>query len=98
MTERYLVGNWSEKLNAFWMGANNCEFIAWKGSHQIFVYLCDEYPSPPSMIYQHTKRIETLEDFNDALDNQKIFDVTYKEQPKITLNVDDHVKEPVRIF
>ncbi|EOO41625.1 hypothetical protein IIU_00364 [Bacillus cereus VD133] len=55
-------------MDAFWYGANGCEFIAWKGSHQIFVYPCDEYPNPPSEIIQFSERIETIDDFRMALD------------------------------
>lgn len=86
MANRTLAGEWSDTINAFWMGANNCEFIAWKGSHQIFVYPCDEHPQPPCAIYQHTKRIKTLEDFNDALDNRSVYNVTYSERPIATVH------------
>jgi hypothetical protein len=62
------MSEWDKDLNAFWMGGNGCEYIAWKGSHQVFVYPTWEHPAPPSEVIQHTKRIETLADFNEALD------------------------------
>lgn len=73
------MAEWSKQLNAFWFGANNSEYIAWKGSHQIFEYPCDEYPQPPSRVIQHTKRIETLEEFEKALDNGAWLSVSYTE-------------------
>ncbi|WP_245595193.1 hypothetical protein [Fictibacillus gelatini] len=72
------IGEWSEEIRAFWFGANNCEWIAWKGSHQIFVFPCDEYPNPPSKIIQHNKRIESIEDFTEAMQNGKTYIVEYK--------------------
>lgn len=79
MDKDELLGEWSEEINAFWHGANNCEWIAWKGSHQIFIYPCDNYPNPPSEILQHTKRIETLEDFTEAMYNGTFFKAEYKD-------------------
>lgn len=73
------MSEWNEKLKVFWQGGNGCEYIAWKGSHQVFVYPGWEHPAPPSEVIQHTKRIETLEDFDDALDNGKHLNVEYKE-------------------
>lgn len=52
---------WSKSINAFWCGGMDEEFIAWKGSHQIFIFPCSDYPNPPTEIIQHTERIETLE-------------------------------------
>lgn len=69
---------WSKSTNTFWMGANNCEYIAWKGSHQVFEYHCDTYPAPPVRIIQHDKRIETLEEFNAALENGEWFNASYE--------------------
>ena len=71
------MSEWDKDLNAFWMGGNGCEYIAWKGSHQIFVYPTWEHPAPPSEVIQHTERIETLTDFNDALDNGKRIKAEY---------------------
>jgi len=62
-----ILGKWSDRFNVFWFGGMGDEYIAWKGSHQVYVFPTDEYPSPPSYIIQHTKRIETLVDFDDAL-------------------------------
>jgi hypothetical protein len=75
-----LIGEWSESINAFWFGANDCEWIAWKGSNQIFVYPSIDYPSPPSGVVQHTKRIETIEDFTEAMETGKLFKVSYEEK------------------
>ncbi|OZB99081.1 hypothetical protein CJP46_02665 [Paenibacillus sp. XY044] len=66
-------------MQAFWFGANGCEYVAWKGSHQIYVYPTDEYPSPPSYIIQHKKRIETLEEFDNALIHGIRMRATYSE-------------------
>ena len=71
------LGEWSESIQAFWFGANDCEWIAWKGSHQIFVYPCHSHPSPPTQVIQHTKRIETLEDFTEAIETGKLLDASY---------------------
>lgn len=72
------MSEWDKGLNAFWAGGNGCEYIAWKGSHQIFVYPTWEHPAPPSEVIQHTKRIETLTDFDDALDNGRHMKVEYE--------------------
>lgn len=72
-----IIGKWSNELQVFWYGANCEEYIAWKGSHQIFVFPCDEYPNPPSEVIQYHKRIETLDDFNEALQGGLIYKVTY---------------------
>lgn len=77
MTKRKQLGEWSNGIQAFWYGANADEWIAWKGSNQIFVYSSESYPSPPYQVIQHDKRIETLEDFNDAFENGKKLDVFY---------------------
>lgn len=74
-----LMGEWDKDINAFWFGANNCEWVAWKGSHQILVYPCDEHPKPPSSIIQHTARIETLEDFTEAMINGVEYKAIYQE-------------------
>ncbi|MBX6360513.1 MAG: hypothetical protein IRZ03_10600 [Acidobacterium ailaaui] len=73
-----LVGQWSNTLNTFWYGANGCEFIAFKGSYQILVFPTDEYPKPPSQIIHHTDKIETLRDFNEALEKGVWYDACYK--------------------
>jgi hypothetical protein len=65
----YEYGEWSDTINAFWCGGNDTEYIAWKGSHQIYVFPCGEYPNAPSEIIQHTNRIETVGDFNNAMEN-----------------------------
>lgn len=70
-----ICGEWSDTLQAFWYGANNCEYIAYKGSHHIFVYPCDNYPNPPTEIWQHTERIETLRQFSEALHQGKQFNI-----------------------
>jgi hypothetical protein len=72
------MGEWSENINAFWFGANNCEWVAWKGSHQIFVYPCDTHPKPPSEIIQHHSRIETLEDFTEAMETGERLIASYQ--------------------
>lgn len=74
-----LLGEWSETINAFWYGANGCEYVAFKGSHQIFVFPTWEYPNPPSEIIQHTDSIETLEDFTAALEKGVRYEAYYKE-------------------
>lgn len=78
MDKKILLGEWSGNINAFWFGANDCEWIAWKGSHQIFVYHCGNHPNPPKQVIQHSKRIETLEDFNDAMETGVLFKSKYK--------------------
>ncbi len=79
LEEEYLLGEWDSKLNCFWFGANNCEWIAWKGSNQVFVYPCDEYPNPPSQIIQYTKMIESLDDFTEAIQSGVVYETSYKE-------------------
>lgn len=68
---------WSDKLNAFWRGANGCEYIAYRGSHHIFVYDCDTYPSPPIAVWQFTRVIDSLEDFEEALENSVKYKAVY---------------------
>jgi hypothetical protein len=63
------LGEWADNINAFWFGANRCEYIAWKGSHQVFVYDAECYPEPPSYIIQHNRRIETINEFSNAINN-----------------------------
>ncbi|MFS0643782.1 hypothetical protein [Siminovitchia sp. 179-K 8D1 HS] len=82
MEDKKLLGEWSDTINAFWFGANNCEWIAWKGSHQVFVYPCDEHPNPPSQIIQHSNRIESLEDFTEAIYNGNLYEPEYKQVKK----------------
>lgn len=72
------VGEWSHAIDAFWFSANGCEWIAWKGSHQIFVYPGATYPAPPTQTLQHSKRIETLEDFNEAMNTGTLYEATYE--------------------
>jgi hypothetical protein len=72
------LGKWSDNIKAFWAGANGEEYIAHKGSNQIFVYPCGDYPNMPSKVIQHTKRMETVEDFEDGLENGIRYEVTYK--------------------
>lgn len=69
--------HWNSHTNMFWFGANGNEYMAWKGSHQILIYPCDKYPNPPSGVIQHNKRIETLKDFEDALNTGHEFDCVY---------------------
>lgn len=71
------LGEFSESINAFWFGANDIEFIAWKGSHQVFVYPCMDYPNPPFAILQHTKRIDTLEEFTKAIETGEYLEASY---------------------
>lgn len=73
------LGEWSDKIQAFWFGANGCEYVAWKGSRQIYVYPTDEYPNPPTYIIQHEERIERLEDFDEALTGGIRMRATYSE-------------------
>lgn len=70
-------GEWAKGIQAFWCGGNNTEYIAWKGSHQIYVFPCREYPQMPSEVIQHTNRIETVEDFNVAMENGIRYQATY---------------------
>ncbi|UED72138.1 hypothetical protein [Brevibacillus sp. HD3.3A] len=78
-----MVAEWSDKISAFWYGGidvkngQSVELIAWKGSHHIMVYPVHEHPQPPSKFLQYHKRIETLEDFQDAIDNNKEYMATY---------------------
>jgi len=72
-----MKGEWSATLSAFWFGANGCEFIAFKGSHQIFVYPCDEHPNPPSEVWHYHEKINTAEQFDDALDNHIKYKAVY---------------------
>jgi len=73
-----MLGEWSDNLNAFWMGANNMEFIAWKGSHNIAVYPCDDYPNLPTLFVQGDRRIESVEDFDYVLRNGEGFAPNYE--------------------
>ena len=77
------MSHWDDTIKVFWRGDWR-EFIAWKGSHQVFVYPTDEHPAPPSYIIQHSKRIETLDDFNDVLETGQWMKVSYTEteEPK----------------
>lgn len=77
MSESELLGEWDKGINAFWFGANGCEWVAWKGSHQIFVHPCDRYPHPPVGVIQHTKRIENLEDFTEAMNEGNYYKAKY---------------------
>lgn len=72
------MGEWAKNIQAFWYGANGLEFVAWKGSHQIQVYPCDEYPSPAKYTIQHHTRIETVEEFNDCLMNGQRMKASYE--------------------
>ncbi|PGZ95696.1 hypothetical protein COE51_19470 [Bacillus pseudomycoides] len=69
--------NWDDNIKAFWSGTNGNEYIAWKGSHQILIYPCDNYPNPPSGVIQYNKRIEILEDFEDAMRTGEEFKCSY---------------------
>jgi len=69
---------WDDNINCFWYGANGCEYIAWKGSHHVFVFPTWEYPKPPSEIIQHNTRIETVEEFEKALEMGERMKVTYE--------------------
>jgi hypothetical protein len=80
MDKKETIGKWSDSLNAFWFGANDCEWVAWKGSYQIFVYPCNEHPNPPASVIQHTNRIETIEDFTEAMENGRTFQADYMEK------------------
>lgn len=72
-----LLGEWSDKVNAFWFGANGREWIAYKGSRQVFVYPCDHYPAPPSQVIQHNEPVETLNVFTDAIRTGTVYNATY---------------------
>lgn len=72
-----MLGEWSNTLNAWWYGANGCEYVAWKGSHEIAVYPCDDYPNLPTSFIQGDRRIETLEDFDYVLNNGKVYYAMY---------------------
>lgn len=69
--------SWDNNIHAFWSGVNGNEYIAWKGSHQIFVFPCGTYPKPPSEIIQYHKRIETINDFEDAMSAGEEFACSY---------------------
>lgn len=77
MSDKDILGEWSDNIKAFWFGANDCEWVAWKGSHQVFVYPCDKYPQPPFQVIQHTKRIETLRDFTEAINTGIVYEPSY---------------------
>lgn len=76
---------WNEDISAFWYGGielsigQPVELIAWKGSNQIFIYPCDDHPHPPSGVLQYHRRIETLDDFEDAMKNGKRLTAKYEE-------------------
>lgn len=73
-----ILGHWSDNIKAFWYGANGCEWIAWKGSHHVFVFPCEEYPEKPDMIVEHIERIESVEEFTKAIMTGKVFKPSYK--------------------
>ena len=75
--DKNIKGEWSEKIYAFWFGANGCEYIAWKGAFQIMVYPTHEHPNPPSKVLISNERIETLEQFSNVLNNGVEMDVSY---------------------
>jgi len=74
-----MCGEWSEDLSAWWFGANGCEFVAWKGSPEIAVYPCDNYPELPTHFIKSDKRIETLEDFDFVLNNGEKYACQYQQ-------------------
>jgi len=78
LSKKATLGEWDNNMNAFRFGANNCEWIAWKGSHQVFVYPCEKCPQLPSQVIQHTNRIETLEDFSEAIYTGAVYEPTYQ--------------------
>lgn len=82
MWEQGKYGEWDYQDRYFWCGGNDTEYIAWKGSHQIFVYPCGDYPNPPSEIIQHTCRIESVEEFDRAMDNGIRYKVEYLKDGK----------------
>jgi hypothetical protein len=84
--ESNYIGEWADSLSAWWSGVNGMEHIAFKGSNQVFVYYPETYPGPPDMILQHTGRIETHADFDEAMRNGKKYSAEYTE-------VDDYVFE-----
>ena len=71
-----MLGEWSERLQAFWCGVNGCEHIAHKGSYEIGIYHGDE--SPPSQFLVHHKRIETIEDFDECMNDGAKWNATYE--------------------
>ena len=73
-----LIGEWSEKIQAFWFGANGCEWVAWKGSNQIFVYPGEKHPAPPQQIIHFPERLENVEDFTEAMYKGTVFNVQYE--------------------
>ncbi|MBM7598225.1 hypothetical protein JOC34_000582 [Virgibacillus halotolerans] len=79
---------WDEKLQIYWAGYNGCEYIAYKGSHQIFEYPTWEYPSPPSRIIQHNERIESEDDFESALDSREWYTAHYTKSIDESFNLD----------
>lgn len=72
-----LCGEWSDTLNAWFFDANNCEFVAYTGSHDIFVYSCDKYPAMAEKVIHGDRRIESLEDFDHVLNNGVTYNCAY---------------------
>ncbi|QQO40648.1 DNA binding protein [Bacillus phage 000TH008] len=64
-------------FNSFWLGANGNEYIAYKGSQHIFVYPSNEYPDPPSSVIMFDRRIETVDDFKEALKHGEVLAAHY---------------------
>lgn len=93
------MGEWCDRLNAFWFGANGCEHIAFKHSHTIFIYPIWEHPNPPSEIIHYHKPIETVEDFDDALMHGKKLRATYTDNPHIvSADLELTEAQPWRLF
>ena len=88
----HLIGEWSDTLHAFWYGANGCEFISFYGSQDIFVY--SQYPNPPIEVWHYNKRIESLEDFSDALHNSTKYITKYTKIPDVEKRYSDTLVKP----
>lgn len=65
------------KETNYYAGFNGMEFFGIKGTHQILVYDCEEFPKPPCEIIQYHKRIQTKYEFEDALYNGMYLATSY---------------------
>jgi hypothetical protein len=88
LSNKIFGAEWSDKIKAFWFGTLDSEYIAWKGSHQVFVYPIDQHPAPPAKVIQFTRRIETIQDFEEALQQGVRYEVQYSQ---IKENEEAHV-------
>lgn len=78
--EADLVGDWDNELNAFLYVASGCKWVAYKGSHQIFVYWTKEPLAPPYQIIQNPNPITTIQEFTNTIRHGSIHNLSYKEE------------------